>query len=238
MSFAAAAERLRQQEIARLRQYVTPPVEAMRSLTPGPFRERIAEMLERLGHEVVNNPSAPELITIKNGEKHIIMCSTPSDPHPTGTRDVARLHDIVIAANAQRGIYITTRTFTPDAQDYARTAPINLVAGKGLAKALERSKADAPIPSTYKAICQGCGDIVQHSLDKGDALPCINGHMVPPTIARAAIDPHPHPQQPDAPGTKLEWRSMTAKAQRRRATKAHNHKVRERAIERQQNGDQ
>ena len=72
MNFAAAADQLRRQEIARLSQYVTPAVEALRSLTPGPFREQIALMVERLGHTVHNNPTAAALVTTKQGQKYII----------------------------------------------------------------------------------------------------------------------------------------------------------------------
>jgi restriction endonuclease Mrr len=118
MNFADAANQLRRQEIARLSQYAPTPVEALRSLTPGPFRERIAEVVERLGHTVTSNPTAAELVTIKDAAKHIIMCATPSDPAPTGTREIVRSHDIVIAANARRGIYVTTRTFTAEAREY------------------------------------------------------------------------------------------------------------------------
>lgn len=198
MSFASAANDLRHREIARLKQYVTPPVEAMRSLTPGPFRERIAELMQRLGHEVVNDPTAAILVTLEGGEKHLIMCATPSDLLPTGTRNVARLHEAVIAAKAVRGIYVTTQTFTDDAHAYAKGAPITLVDGAALAKALERTKTGEPVPGSYDAMCHECGAIVGHHLDKPGPLPCINGHMVAPTIPRTLVEPARRPQKADA----------------------------------------
>ena len=90
MNFTAAADQLRRQEIARLSQYVTPAVEALRSLTPSPYREQIALMVERLGHTVHNNPTAAVLVTTKQGQKYIIACATPSDPGPNGMRDIAQ----------------------------------------------------------------------------------------------------------------------------------------------------
>ena len=44
---------------------------------------------------------------------------------------------------------------------------------------------------TYKAMCQQCGALVQHRLDReqDEARPCGNGHLVPPTIARAMLLP-------------------------------------------------
>ena len=53
MSYATAANGLRHREIARLKSYAIPPVAAMQSLTHGQFRERIAELMQGLGHEVV-----------------------------------------------------------------------------------------------------------------------------------------------------------------------------------------
>src|SRR5215468_7134582 len=84
MNYAAAAEELRRQEITRLSQYVAPPVETLRSLTPGPFRERIALMLDRLGYTIENNPTAAELVVTRDGNKAMVICAMPSDPHPTG----------------------------------------------------------------------------------------------------------------------------------------------------------
>jgi hypothetical protein len=232
VNYQADAEALRRQEVARLSQYVAPPVETLRSLTPGPFRERIAFMLERLGHTVENNPTAAEMVTTKEGRKYITICGTPSDPNPTGMRDVGRLHHVVITQNAERGIFVTTRKFTPDAKDYAASIPtvIKLLDGPALQKWLDKGVEGMTLPTKYKAMCHVCGAIVQHDIDHGKALPCINEHMVLPTIVRATIQPSRHPQQPDQSGPKLQWRSMTPKAQRRRAIKAHNHKVHERAI--------
>jgi Restriction endonuclease len=234
MSFAAAANALRHCEIARLKRYATPPVESMRSLTPGPFRERMAELLQRLGHAIVNDPSAAEiLVTLKNGKKHFIMCATPADPTPTGPRPVMRLHDAVIAAKAVRGIYITTRTFTAEAWNYVKGAPISLMDGAMLAVAFERVKTREPIPGAYDAMCYECGAIVQHHLDKRDPLPCVNGHMVAPTIARAAVDPARHPQEPEAV---KPWTNMSPEIQQQPAIEAYNHQAHDPAIRQQSGG--
>jgi hypothetical protein len=156
--FAAAADALRRQELARLADAVTPPLEALRSLTPAPFRFEIALMVERLGHTVVTEPGAPNLVTVKDGRKFIIACATPADSEPAGTGDLARLHDAVIAASAQSGIYVTTRSFTADARAYAASMPIlQLVDGKKLVESLKRSKHGAVLPATYKAMCRHAG---------------------------------------------------------------------------------
>jgi hypothetical protein len=82
-------------------------------------------MLERFGHTIITDPSAPDLVTIKAGRKFITACATPADLMPTATRDLARLHDAVIAANAARGYFITARSFTGAAEQYAESAPLD-----------------------------------------------------------------------------------------------------------------
>jgi hypothetical protein len=240
--FAAAAE-LRRQEFARLADAVTPRLEALRSMTPAAFRSEIALMLERLGHTIITDPTAPDLVTTKAGRKYITACAHPANRAPTQTREIARLHDTVVAANAERGFFVTARSFTPDAEHYAATAPIDLVDGAMLVRSMNRSKKGVVLPQTYKAMCRQCGDIVEHRLDGDEAVPCRNGHRVPPTIARAALVP-PRQQQPAAAdhqappqhGPRAKLRNMSPKAQRRRAIRAHNHQVRARAIRQRPDG--
>jgi hypothetical protein len=56
-------------------------------------------------------------------------------------RDVARLHAAVVAANATAGFFITSRSFTPEAEAYAATAPLKLVDGAKLVASIQRSMA-------------------------------------------------------------------------------------------------
>jgi hypothetical protein len=187
MNFAAAAEELRRQEFARLSAAVTPRIEAFRSMTGDAFRTEIALMLERLGHTVISTVS--DIVTTKDGRKYVTACAMPTDQTPTKTPALRRLHDAVIAANAARGFYVTPRSFTPEAEHYAASAPIDLVDGRLLIRSMHRSRKGMLLPASYKAMCCQCGEFVQHRLDKEEALPCSNGHLVAPTIARAALVP-------------------------------------------------
>jgi hypothetical protein len=45
------------------------------------------------------------------------------------------------------------------------------------------------MPDSYQAMCRQCGEIVKHTLDRAEAIPCCNGHPVAPTLARAALEP-------------------------------------------------
>src|SRR6202035_4681910 len=115
--------------IARLSDALTPRLEALRSMTTQAFRATIALMLERFGHMIDGHPEAPDLVSTKAGEKFITVCATPTELQPVKTPALRRLHDVVVAANAQRGFYITARAFTPAAEQYAESAPLDLIDG-------------------------------------------------------------------------------------------------------------
>jgi hypothetical protein len=200
MTFAAAA--LRQQEIARLGDAIVPRLDAMRRMTPQTFRALIADMLHRFGHEIVTDPITPDLITAKAGKKFITQCAAPTEWRLAAIRQLAGLHDAVIAANAARGFFITLHGFTHGAAQYAACAPLDLFDGKRLVKALHQSRKHVLMPQTY-AMCRQSGEIVQHRLDReqDEARPCGNGHLVAPTIARAILVP-PRPPANAAGTTK------------------------------------
>ncbi|WP_158920900.1 restriction endonuclease [Acidisphaera sp. S103] len=181
------ADELRQREFSRLASFVVPTLEALRSLTPRPFRVEVAHMMERLGYEVITGEDAAYLVTLKTGAKHLVACGSPATFEPTPLRDLARLHDAVIAANAVSGFFVTARRFTPEAEAYAATAPLKLVDGKTLVASMQRSREGMIMPETYAAMCRQCGEIVKHRLDCAEAIPCTEGHPVPPTIALAAL---------------------------------------------------
>ena len=130
-------------------------------------------------------------MTTKNGKKFVTACAPPAQITPTGMNDLGPLHQAVLNTNAERGFFITTRSFTEQAEKFAETTLLDLIDGKRLIKILNQSKKHVLMPQTYKAMCCQCGDIVQHRLDRDQdkAQPCANGHMVPPTIARAMLLP-------------------------------------------------
>lgn len=186
MNFVPAADQLRHQEFARLAATVTPRPEALRSMTAAALRDEIALMRERLGHAVITSTAAPDLVTINGERKFITACANPADLMPTGTPALRRLHDRVVATSAERGFYISVRGFS-EARQYAQSAPVQLIDGPELIRAFHRSRKGMVVPPTYKAMCRQCGDIVQHRLGNDEALPCGNGHLVVPSIARASI---------------------------------------------------
>ncbi len=237
-NFTAAAAELRRQEFSRLSAAVTPRIEAFRSMTADAFRTEIALMLERLGHTVVSNVS--DIVTTKDGRKYVTACATPTDQAPTKTPALRRLHEAIVAGNAARGFYVTPRSFTPEAEHYAMSAPIDLVDGRLLIRSMHRSRKGIALATGYKVMCCQCGEIVRHRLDGDEALPCPNGHLVAPTIARAALVPYRAPvEQPGAavkapkPARVIKPLNMSLKAQRRRKIRAHTDQMRARMLKKQ-----
>jgi Restriction endonuclease len=228
MNFAAASNQLWKREFDRLSDTVTPRIEALRSLTLSAFRTEISLMLERLGHSIIT--PAPELVTTKGGRKYVTHSANPLDAAPTKSPAIARLHAAVVTANAAGGFYVTARSFTPDAEHYAATMPmISLVDGELLNRSMQRSLRGVALPQTYRAMCCECGDIVQHRLDKAQAVPCRSGHLVPATIARdSLVKPRPQPAPPAAGHIPshapklIRFRNMHPKAQIKRRIRAHN----------------
>src|SRR3954453_18796651 len=154
------------------------------------------------------------------------MCANPTDLSPIGSRAFRRLRDRVVAASAERGFYVTPRSFTAEAQHFAATAPVQLIDGPALIRALHRSRKGMLLPQNYKAICRECGDIVQHPLSNDEAKGCSSGHFVAPMIARAElIKPRPAASAATDASPKPAPRPLT-----RREIKAHNYRYRARMI--------
>jgi Restriction endonuclease len=187
MNFDTPADALHAREFTRRAAAVVPSVDALRLLTAQQLRARAATMLERLGYEVLTPETAADVVMTKDGKKYVVAFATPTDLAPTPLGHITRLHSAVVAAGAAAGFFITPRGFTRDAEAYAATAPLKLVDGPKLVASIKRSMEGVTIPESYQAMCRQCGQIVQHTLDSTEAIPCRNGHPVAPTIARAAL---------------------------------------------------
>jgi hypothetical protein len=219
MNFDAAADELRRQEFARLRDAVTPRPETLRSMTADALREEIAGMWERLGHTLVSSPDAAEIVTVKDARKFVTMCGNPADPMPARFAAISRLRDRVVALSAERGFYVSVRGFTPDAQQFGDDAPVQLIDSAELIRSMQRSRKGVLLAQSYKAMCRQCGDIVQHRLDSDEAKRCGEGHFVAPTIARSELV---KPRQQPATGRNAPAPGMRPLS--RREIRAHNAK--------------
>jgi Restriction endonuclease len=185
--FAIAAQELREQEFSRLAAGMVPTLEGLRLLNARELRARVTRMLERLDYELLTADTAADLLATKDGKKYVVAFASTTDQSATRPNDLTRLHAAVVHTNAAAGFYITPRGFTRDAEAYAATAPLKLIDGPLLIASIARSMDGDSATATYKAMCRQCGEIVSHSLDHAEAIPCPNGHPVAPTIARAAL---------------------------------------------------
>jgi hypothetical protein len=185
--FDRAAEQLRQLEFTRLALATAPTIDGLRALTSKHLRSRVATMLENLGYELLTPETAADIVTVKDGKKYLVAFASTTDIAPTQINHLTRLHSAVVEANAAAGFFITTRGFTRDAEAYAATAPLKLVDGPKLIASIRRGMEGTAAPNSYKAVCRQCGEIVQHQLDRAEAIACSNAHTVPPTIAKAAL---------------------------------------------------
>jgi Restriction endonuclease len=187
--FAQADDELCRLEIARLAAAMTPTPDALRLMSPPVLRATVALMLDRLGYELLTPETAADFVIIKDGKKYLVAFAPPNEVAPTPVSHITRLHAAVTAAGAAGGFFVTPRGFTRDAEAYAATAPLKLVDGLKLIASIERGikLAGVTVPDTYKAMCRQCGDIVKHPIRGAAAIPCVNGHPVAPTIARAAL---------------------------------------------------
>jgi hypothetical protein len=257
MNFTAAFEEMKRREYARLAAAVTPRIEAFCSMTFDELGDQLASMFERLDHTVIT--IRPDLVTERYGRKYVIAWATPTDHAPVKTPALKRLRDTVLAANAVKGIYVTPRSFTPEADYFASTAPIKLIDGAELIRTMQRSRKGLLLPQSYKVVCQECGEIVQHRLDNDEALACANAHLVAPcwslgdfrpyrspTLSRQpataspqpAFTAHPAGPHPGGSGPVIRPRNISGKAQRRRAVRAHNQQRRLHILELDQQDDE
>ena len=151
MNRAAAAAELQLQEIARLRDAIVPRIETLRGMSLSAFRSVIALTLERLGHHIVTDPTAPDLVTTKLTDKFITECAPPATLTPISLVALRRLHDVVVATGASRGFLITTHSFTADAEKYAEGAPLDLIDGRRLIKNSQSEPQTRSIAATLQS---------------------------------------------------------------------------------------
>lgn len=149
-------------------------------------------MLDRLGYQIEHEMGGHDFVASKDGRKCVVSCADPTQTDKSRMQALGRLMDVMIKLGAQRGFYITSREFSREAKDYAKTVAIELVDGKTLEKSMKASLANTKLPKVYRAGCCQCGDIVQHRLGHDELVKCRLGHEVAGTISEAAINPKAH----------------------------------------------
>ena len=82
---------------------------------------------------------------------------------------IREFYGVTVAEKAERGIFVTTGTFTPDAEDFARDKPLELIDGARLALLVAGLQVDKPTATVAAApVCPKCGsEMVQRVAKRG-----------------------------------------------------------------------
>ena len=88
-----------------------------------------------------------------------------------GVSLIREFYGVMVAEKVERGIFVTTGVFTPDAAEFARGKPLELVDGAQLAKLVQGLQPRAPnneLEATVPA-CPKCGgEMVQRLAKRGE----------------------------------------------------------------------
>jgi len=114
-------------------------------------------------------PADRDLVLYTGGRKTIVQCKHWRTAQ-IGVSLVRELYGVMVAEKADRAIFVTTGTFTPDAVEIAHGKPLELVDGHALAKLVEgiQTSRSAQQATTTSPACPKCGgEMVQRVAKQG-----------------------------------------------------------------------
>ena len=149
-------------------------VETLRELSWQDFERLVGEAYRREGYVVEEvGGSAPDggvdLVLDRQGSRVVVQCKRWKSAQ-VGVTLIREFFGVTVAEKAERGIFVTTGTFTPDAVEFARGKPIELVDGHRLADLVNglqvgrRIASDPAVP-----VCPKCGGAMIRRLAKRGA---------------------------------------------------------------------
>jgi restriction system protein len=148
-------------------------LETLRALSWQNFERLVGEAYRRQGYVVEEvGGSAPDggidLVLHRQGSKVIVQCKRWKSAQ-VGVSSIREFYGVTVAKNAERGIFVTTGTFTRDALDFADGKPLELVDGRHLAilvEGVQPAKPATEAPPT--PACPKCGgEMVQRLAKRG-----------------------------------------------------------------------
>ncbi len=152
-------------------------IQDLRRLTPKEFEEYIAELFKAMGYSAVvtgkSHDGGIDVEAIKNGVKHYIQCKK----YITRQVPVGAVRDFYGAISDKidggKGYFITTQTFTLEAEKFAEGKPIELVDQFKLAHYIGLVK--TKIPTLDDKACPKCGgDLKERNGKYGKFFGCSN----------------------------------------------------------------
>jgi restriction system protein len=149
-------------------------VESLRVISWQDFERLVGEAYRRQGYVVEEiGGSAPDggvdLVLHRDGRKVVVQCKRWRSAQ-VGVTLVREFFGVIVAEKAERGIFVTSGTFTPDAVNFARGKPIELVDGRALAALIGGLQAGKPTPLPPSSPpCPKCGGEMARRLAKRGA---------------------------------------------------------------------
>lgn len=149
-------------------------LETLRALSWQNFEHLVGEAYRRRGYTVEEiGGSAPDggvdLVLHNGGGKTVVQCKRWRTAQ-VGVSPIRELYGVMVAEKAERGIFVTSGTFTPDAIAFARGKSLELVDGSALAKLVEGVQASRPTQrsTATSPACPKCGgEMVQRVAKRG-----------------------------------------------------------------------
>ena len=138
-------------------------LDTLKALSWQDFERLVGEAYRRQGYAVEEvGGSAPDggidLVLRRQGQKVIVQCKRWKSAQ-VGVSLIREFYGVTVAERATRGIFVTTGSFTPDAVEFARGKPLELVDGPGLAALVEGVQTERPVPAVVATTptCPKCG---------------------------------------------------------------------------------
>lgn len=149
-------------------------IESLRAMTWQNFESFVGEAYRRQGYIVDEvGGSAPDggidLVLHREGAKTVVQCKRWKSTR-VGVALIREFFGVTVAEKAERGIFVTSGTFTPDAVVFAHGKPLELIDGTRLAAMVaglqpgQSKPAQAALP-----VCPKCGGEMVRRLAKRGA---------------------------------------------------------------------
>jgi restriction system protein len=123
-------------------------IDSMRSLSWEAFEHLVGEVYRRQGFRVEESGGrAPDggidLLLYRNSRKTVVQCKRWKT-NRVGVVLIREFYGVLVSESAEQGIFVTTGSFTPDAFEFARGKPIELIDGERLASLVREVQLTRP----------------------------------------------------------------------------------------------
>jgi restriction system protein len=139
-------------------------METIRSLSWIEFEQLLGEAYRRRGYRVIETGGGGADggydLDLRGADGRVLVQCKHWLNRQVGVREVRELAGVLAGERADRGIFVTTGTFTATAVDFAATALIELVDGLGLERLLDgvaATPAEVPVENKLVPTCPRCG---------------------------------------------------------------------------------